>query len=325
MPIIKSSFKPAWWLPNAHLQTLWSTFFRHIPDITLNTNRLTLPDNDFLDISVSTNIADEKDNKPIVLILHGLEGSIDSPYAKPLINTLVNAGYGVYFMHFRGCSGEINKSARSYHSGETGDLQFVVDYLTKKHQCKLSTIIGFSLGGNVLLKWLGEQGEQATTLSAVAVSVPFKLADAAKRMEKGFSKVYQRHLISRLQKKYHDKFSHINSPLSIDIKKQNTFYQFDDQVTAPLHHFKSAEDYYLRCSSRQFVKKICIPTLILHATDDPFMFPNTAPSEDELSKNVQLELSSSGGHVGFVAGKYPWKAKYWVDIRVLEWLKETLK
>ena len=321
MPIIKSSFKSAWWLPNSHLQTLWSTFFRRIPDLPLNNIRLTLPDSDFLDLSVTSNIAGKKTNKPIILILHGLEGSIHSPYAKPLIKTLVDEGYGVYFMHFRGCSGEINKTAGSYHSGETNDLQFVVNYLTQKHQCKLSTIIGFSLGGNVLLKWLGEQKEQAATLSAIAISVPFQLADAAKRMEQGFSKIYQRHLISRLQKKYQEKFSHANSPLSIDIKKQNTFYQFDDQVTAPLHGFKNAPDYYQQCSSRQFIKRIKIPTLILHAKDDPFMYPKTVPNEEELADKVQLILSTSGGHVGFITGILPWKAKYWVDMQVIKWLK----
>ena len=322
MPIIKSSFKPAWWLANAHLQTLWSTFFRPIPDLSLHNIRLTLPDKDFLDISVSSNIAGKETNKPIVLLLHGLEGSINSPYAKPLIKTLAEAGYGVYFMHFRGCSGEINTSSRSYHSGETNDLQFVIDYLTAKHQGKLSAVIGFSLGGNVLLKWLGERQEQAATQSAIAISVPFQLADAAKRMEKGFSKIYQRHLISRLQKKYQDKFSRITSPLSIDITKQNTFYQFDDQVTAPLHGFTRADDYYQQCSSRQFVKNIKVPTLILHAKDDPFMFPDTAPSAEEISQDIQLELSSSGGHVGFVTGTLPWKAEYWVDTRIVEWLKE---
>ena len=323
MPIIKSNFKPAWWLPSSHLQTLWSTFFRHIPYVALNNIRLTLPDHDFLDISVTSNIAGKKTTKPIVLILHGLEGSLGSPYAKPLIKTLENAGYGIYFMHFRGCSGEINKSSRSYHSGEISDLQFVVDYLTTKHQRKLSAVIGFSLGGNVLLKWLGEQRKQAAVLSAVSISTPFLLADAAKRMEQGFSKVYQWHLISRLQAKYQEKFSAITSPLSIDIKKQNTFYQFDNQVTAPLHGFKSADDYYQQCSSRQFVKNITIPTLILHARDDPFMFPDTVPNEKELSKSVLLELTSSGGHVGFVTGKWPWNAKYWVDIRIVEWLKHT--
>lgn len=322
MPIIKSNFKPAWWLPGAHLQTLWSTFFRRIPDLKLNNLSITLNDGDFIDLSVSQNIAGKSSDKPLVLILHGLEGSLSSPYVKPLIKTLEEAGYGIYFMHFRGCSGEPNTLPRSYHSGETDDLQFVVNYLTNKHQRKLHAIIGFSLGGNVLLKWLGEQQYQATTKSAIAVSVPFQLADAAKRMNKGLSKVYQRYLISRLQRKYRNKFATIHFPLSVDIKKLTTFYDFDHQVTAPLHGFESGDDYYQQCSSRQFIQKIKVPTLILHAKNDPFMYPDSMPRADELAENVELELSKAGGHVGFVSGKRPWKAQYWIDQRIVKWLAQ---
>ncbi len=322
MPIIKSSFKSAWWLPNSHLQTLWSALFRRIPDLKLNNLSLTLDDGDFIDLGVSQNIAGQTNDRPIVLILHGLEGSLLSPYAKPLIKTLQEQGYGVYFMHFRGCSGEPNALARSYHSGETEDLQFVVNYLNKKHQRKLHSIIGFSLGGNVLLKWLGEQQYQAATQSAIAISVPFLLADAAKRMNKGFSKIYQMHLISRLQRKYRDKFRAIPSPLSVNIHKLNTFHDFDHHITAPLHGFKNGKDYYQQCSSRQFIKTIKKPTLILHAEDDPFMYPNSIPRADELSEKVELELSKKGGHVGFVSGKLPWKAQYWIDKRIIEWLKQ---
>lgn len=321
MPITKSNFKPAWWLPNAHLQTLWSTFFRKAPDIKLNNLSLTLKDSDFIDLSVTPNIAGKTSDKPIVLLLHGLEGSLSSPYAKTLIKSLMDAGYGVYFMHFRGCSGEPNNVPRSYHSGETEDLQFVADYLTQRHQRKLHAIIGFSLGGNVLLKWLGEQQNEAVTEAAIAISVPFQLADASKKMNHGFSKIYQHHLISRLQRKYTDKFSIIPSPLMVDVKKLTTFYDFDHQVTAPLHGFKSADDYYQQCSSRQFIKAIKVPTLILHAEDDPFMYPDTAPTAEELSDKVELELSPSGGHVGFISGKFPWTARYWIDERVIDWLK----
>ncbi len=325
MPIIKSKFKPAWWLPNTHLQTLWSTFFRRTPKLKLNNLSITLNDGDFIDLGVTQNITGQTNNRPLVLILHGLEGSLSSPYAKPLIKTLEDAGYGIYFMHFRGCSGEPNTLPRSYHSGETEDLQFIVDYLTQKHQRKLHAIIGFSLGGNVLLKWLGEQQSQAATESAIAVSVPFQLADAAKRMNKGFSKLYQMHLVSRLQRKYQDKFRIIASPLTINIKKLKTFYDFDHHVTAPLHGFKSSTDYYQQCSSRQFIQAIKIPTLILHAKNDPFMYPSTPPTANELPHNVELELSNTGGHVGFIGGKFPGKAHYWIDQRILEWLTKKRK
>jgi len=315
MPIIKSTFKPAWWLSNPHLQTLWSTFFRSSPDIELNDVRIELDDGDFLDLAIT-----KLTNRPIVVILHGLEGSLESHYIKPLIKTLDDAGYGACFVHFRGCSPEINRLSRSYHSGDTQDLQSVINHLQNQYQQGVFAVIGFSLGGNVVLKWMGEQGESATTQTAIAVSVPFQLSHAGDRLEKSFSRVYQKHLISRCQEKYTRKFADHASPLDVDVKQLNTFYTFDDQITAPLHGFKGADDYYRQCSSRQFLKHIQKPTLVLHSSDDPFMWKHTVPDEEELSPSVQLELSDSGGHVGFISGKHPLNAEYWVDKRIVEWL-----
>ena len=324
MPIIKSEFKPAWGLSNPHLQTLWATFFRtrfstnanSLPEVDLNNKRLELEDGDFLDL-VTTNIR----NKPIVILLHGLEGSIESPYAKPLIKQLDNAGYGVCFVHFRGCSDEINRLPRSYHSGDTQDLQQVVDHLQTQYKQGVFAVIGFSLGGNVVLKWLGEQQDDAPVTTGIAVSVPFQLEHAGDRLEKSFSRVYQKHLISSCQKKYKQKFVDKPSPLTVDVDQLNTFYSFDDKITAPLHGFTDADDYYQQCSSRQFLKHIQKPTLILHSKDDPFMWERTVPDENELSLSVELELSDSGGHVGFVGGKHLFNVEYWVDKRIIQWLK----
>lgn len=315
MPIIKSTFKPAWWLSNPHLQTLWATFFHKLPQLALAYRRLELNDGDFLDLALT-----RIENRPIVVILHGLEGSLDSHYVKPLIKALDEAGFGVCFMHFRGCSDEPNRLPRGYHSGETGDLQHVIEYLGNTYPQGVFAVVGFSLGGNVLLKWLGEQGKQASIQTAVAVSVPFQLADAGDRLEKSFSRIYQKHLISRCQKKYQKKFSTQPSPLTVDVNTLNTFYDFDDQITAPLHGFKGADDYYQQCSSRQFLKRIEKPTLIIHAKDDPFMWEHSVPKEHELSDPVQLELSEYGGHVGFVTGKHPFNTQYWLDKRIVEWL-----
>lgn len=319
MPVLKSDFKPAWWLPGPHLQTLWPTFFKKRPELTLHTSRIELADGDFVEIS-STPL----DNKPVVLLLHGLEGSLSSHYAKPLIKHLKSAGYGVCFMHLRGCSDAPNRLPRSYHSGETRDLQAVVEYINNHLQTDIFGIIGFSLGGNILLKWLGEQGELAATKTAIAVSIPFQLEHAAERLEQGFSRTYQKYLISKCQHRYQQKFSTLDSPLDIDIEQLNTFYLFDDQVTAPLNGFKGADDYYQQCSSRQFIKNIRKPTLILHAKDDPFMWEYTPPDEKELSPSVDLELSEAGGHVGFIAGNIPFKAEYWLDTRIIEWLDKQL-
>ncbi len=315
MPIVKSEFKPAWWLSNPHLQTLWPTLFRRLPKLDLNAHRLELDDGDFLDLALTP-----INNKPIVIILHGLEGSLNSPYAKPLIKALHDTGYAVCFVHFRGCSNEINRLDRSYHSGDTADLSAVIKYFKATYSQDVYAIIGFSLGGNVLLKWLGEQAEHAPITTAVAVSVPFVLADAGDRLEKSFSRVYQKHLVSLCQQKYQKKFAKKSSPLTIKINQLNTFYKFDDQVTAPLNGFAGADDYYQKSSSRQFLKTIQTPTLILHAKNDPFMWEQTVPHEKELSNKVQLELSESGGHVGFVQGNHPFNIEYFLDGRIIEWL-----
>jgi len=320
MPIKKSSFKPAWWLANPHLQTLWSSFFRSSPKIHLKSIRLELDDGDFLDLAIT-----DMQNKPIVVILHGLEGSLDSHYIKPLIKTLDNEGYGVCFVHLRGCSDELNRLPRSYHSGDTADLQMVIEYLLKNYKQGVFAVIGFSLGGNIVLKWLGEQGENAQTQTGIAVSVPFTLSHAGERLEKSFSRVYQKHLLSRCQKKYEQKSLLYKMPFEVDAKQLNTFFSFDDQITAPLHGFNDADDYYQQCSSRQFLKNIKKPTLVLHAEDDPFMWKHTVPEEKELSESVNLELSKSGGHVGFIAGSSPFKPLYWVDKRVVEWLDSQPK
>lgn len=317
MPIIKSSFKPAWGLSNPHLQTLWATLFRSVPEVDLSTDRLELADGDFLDI-VTTDLKD----KPIVIILHGLEGSLSSHYVKPLIKQLDDANYGVCFVHFRGCGDELNRLPRSYHSGDTHDLGSVIEYIEEEYQQDIFAVIGFSLGGNVVLKWLGEQGDNAPTKAGIAVSVPFQLQDAGDRLEKSFSRVYQKHLLTTCQKKYQQKFESNPSPLGddIDVCKLGTFYSFDDKITAPLHGFEGADDYYKQCSSRQFLKHIRKPTLVLHSKDDPFMWERTIPSEDELSPSVELEISDAGGHVGFVGGSHPFNVEYWVDKRVVEWL-----
>ncbi len=312
-----SAFRPAWWLPGPHLQTLWGAFFRRRPRLALEQERLELDDGDFIDLMWRRQDAP----RPLVLILHGLEGSIRSHYAAGLVRRLDREGFDVCFMHFRGCSGEPNRFDRSYHSGDTGDLRQVVDHIWRLGY-RLRGAVGFSLGGNVLLKWLGEQGEDVIVERAAAISAPYRLADAARRMNEGFSRFYQRHLVSRLRRKYLEKFSDRPSPLDVDVRGLKTFFQFDDQVTAPLHGFAGVDDYYSRSSSRQFLPGIRVPTLLIHAADDPFMYPETPPTPEELPDNVRLECSAHGGHVGFVAGRVPLFPRYWVEDRLVAWLRD---
>lgn len=309
-----SDFKPLWWLRNPHLQTLWPVFFRARPALEPRLERLELGDGDFLDLAWVDN------EGPLVLVLHGLEGSLNSHYAAAILAALAAGGYRAVLMHFRGCSGEPNRLDRAYHSGETGDLAQVVTHVSRVAGQPVFAAIGYSLGGNVLLKWLGEQGGQAPLSTAVAVSVPFRLQDGAQRMSRGLSRIYQRHLVRRLQGGYRRKFAGRPSPLDVDIDTLGTFWLFDDQVTAPLHGFRDVHDYYARSSSRQFLTRIRRPTLLVHARDDPFLFPDTAPAAAELSPDVTLELARHGGHVGFVGGRF--RPRYWLEPRILRHLDE---
>ena len=315
MPIIQSTFKPAWWLHGAHAQTIWSSLLRPRLRLDIEWQRVELSDGDFIDLAW----AGPKTGKA-VLLLHGLEGSLRSSYASGLMRALKQRGYRTCLMHFRGCSTQPNRLPQWYHSGQSEDPQRILEVLRDQMGIEVYAAVGFSLGGNVLLKWLGEQGAAMPLQRAAVMSVPFHLADAARRMGEGFSRLYQWYLISGMQKKYKQKFASVPAPLDVDIDKLDTFWQFDDQVTAPLHGFNGVEDYYARASSHQFISKIRVPTLILHARDDPFMYAHTPPLSDELPENVWLELTEHGGHVGFISGVIPGLANYWGEQRLVEWI-----
>lgn len=236
--------------------------------------------------------------------------------------TLEHRGFRPVFMHFRGCSGEPNRLPRSYHSGDTGDIAEVVEHIGARTQSPVYAAVGFSLGGNALLKWLGETGAANPLKRVVAVSAPYDLAAAARRMERGLSRLYQNYLLNSLKRHYKNKFSLMTSPLHVDVDQCTSFREFDDAVTAPLHGFDNVDHYYRVSSSKQYLKDIRVPTRLIHAQDDPFMFADSAPRQHELSGNVELLLSRHGGHVGFVSGAFPWRAVYWHEQRIIEFLAE---
>ncbi|MBE9567050.1 MAG: hydrolase [Proteobacteria bacterium] len=308
-----TDFKPPWWLRSPHLQTLWPVFFKKRHRLDLRTEQVELDDGDFIDLCWS-----KKDSDRIVLVLHGLEGNIDSHYANGIMFQLEAAGYRPVFMHFRGCSGRVNRLPRAYHSGETGDVARIVEHIKATTDLYPYAAVAYSLGGNVLLKWLGETADKNILKKAVAVSVPFRLGDAAKRLESGFSKIYRDHLLVSLRKTYTEKFKKMTSPIDIDVKQLKSFWDYDDKVTAPLHGFAGAQDYYDRCSSRQFLKDIRVPTRIIHSSDDPFMFEDSKPEDIELSDAVDFLLTKNGGHVGFVANR----SDYWCERKIIEFLAE---
>lgn len=318
-----TDFKPAWWLRSPHLQTLWPAFFKKRHKLDLLTEQVELDDGDFIDLCWSKKQSDKADSNRTVLVLHGLEGSLSSHYANSIMFQLEQSGYRPVFMFFRGCSGRINRLARAYHSGETGDLSFIVDHIKRLTGRYPYAAVGFSLGGNVLLKWLGETGETNPLKKAVAVSVPFKLADAATRLEQGLSRIYRQHLLKSLKETYIRKFKTMDSPLTVDVNQLQSFWEYDDKVTAPLHGFDGAQDYYEKCSSRKFLKNIQTPTRIVHAADDPFMFDTTVPGDKELSSKIEFLLTDRGGHAGFISGATPFSAYSWSERKILEFLFEN--
>lgn len=323
-------FEPAWWLNNAHLQTIYPAFWRPKTELPeRRRERLITPDNDFLDLDWYG-----QGNGAIVVLLHGLTGSSNSGYIKGLQKKLSDQGFRSAALNFRGCSGELNRKARCYHSGETEDIQFLYRTLKQREPDTPIAVVGFSLGGNVLLKWLGEQQDRVKLFAAVAVSVPFVLSTCATKMDTGFSKLYRNSLIGELKHYITEKISKLeqigdlNEAQKVkdigDLAKVKSFWEYDHRVVAFLHGYLNVHDYYQRASSRPFIKTITNPTLLIQAKDDPFMVPEVIPGQHELSASVRLEVSNSGGHVGFVGGTVPFRPEFWLEHRIPTFLKEQL-
>ncbi len=312
MTVVRSSFRPAPWLRNPHLQTLWPVWFRR-PRIVYRRERLELPDGDFLDLDWGP-----LRNGPLVVIFHGLEGSSRSHYAAGLMAALSRAGLQGVVMHFRGCSGEPNRRARRYTAGETDDPAHVLTHLARRFPGRDLHAVGYSLGGNALLRLLGEDRPTVAIHSAVAVSVPFDLALCARRLRRGLSRMYDRYLVTRLRRNLALQAARPGFPIPAErIRACRDLRGFDDQVTAPLHGFRDADHYYRSASARPILARIRVPTLLLHARDDPFMFPEVMPQANELGPHTRLEWSPHGGHVGFVEAP----GRYWLERRIVRWLQ----
>lgn len=317
--IVASAFRPAWWLPGAHLQTLWPSLVRARAHARLPVQQrcIELDDGDFIELSCGPR------RGPRVLIIHGLEGDLRSHYAGALFARLAQAGFTPVFMHLRGTGSRPNRLARSYHSGATEDLVAVLAALAADPEGLPAAAVGFSLGGNLLLKYLGERTDPQLP-AAIAISVPFELRDAMLRLNLGLSRIYRRHLLTRLKAGYQRKFQTRPSPLTVDLAAIRDFNDFDEHITAPLHGYAGAYDYYRRCACRQFLPAIHTPTLIIQARDDPFLFPQSLPHAHELGPGITLELAAHGGHVGFIAGQRPWRPHYWLEERVLAHLQAVI-
>ncbi|MFZ3185903.1 MAG: hydrolase [Pseudomonas sp.] len=323
------TFKPAWWLPGAHLQTLWASFLRAPLQLARNRERLWLADGDFIDLDWFGPHAAEA---PLVLLLHGLTGSSNSHYILGQQQALAAQGWASVALNWRGCSGEPNLLPRGYHSGVSEDLAAVIQHLQAARPMAPLYAVGYSLGGNVLLKYLGETGDASGLRAAVAVSVPFRLDHCADRIGLGFSRVYQAHFMRELSayvqsKKQRFRNNGQQPQLAAleqlgPLNKMRTFWDFDGLVTAPLHGYADADDYYRRASSRYFLPAIKVPTLLIQAADDPFVFRHSLPELSELAAGTQLELHPHGGHVGFIDGSLANPGLY-LERRIPQWLSKA--
>lgn len=324
--MMSTPFKPATGLRNPHLQTLWGPLWRKSVALDHQRERLWLADGDFLDLDWS---GPHHADTPLVLVLHGLTGSSSSHYVLGLQRALQAQGWASVAVNWRGCSGEPNLLPRSYHSGASEDLAEVITHLRAQRPSAPLYAVGYSLGGNVLLKHLGEAGSASQLQGAVAVSVPFRLDQCADRIGLGFSRVYQRHfireMISYVKTKERD-FLHRGHHEGLEalsrlgpLTNMRTFWDFDGRITAPLNGFDDAHDYYKRSSSRYYLGENRTPTLIIQSTDDPFVFRHSLPEAGELASTITLELHAHGGHVGFVEGSLR-QPGYYLERRIPEWL-----
>ena len=309
MPVLPSTdYTAPFLLSNRHVLTVFPTLFRRIPPADNVRERSTTPDNDFLDLDVS-----RKGSRSAVLILHGLEGDSRRLYVTGMVHIFNESGFDTVSMNFRGCSGESNKALRFYHSGETGDLQTVIDHIAPQYDH--IHLIGFSLGGNVTLKYLGERGSaiHPQIRSAVAISVPVDLLDSSTELEKRQNSIYRMRFIRSLGEKLAEKAKAYPHDISLEgFSAIRNFREFDDRYTAPLHGFKNAEHYWRLSSSIFYLSGITIPTLLINALDDPFLGQGSYPfSAASSNRNFHLETPESGGHVGFVtfSEKYYWSEK----------------
>jgi predicted alpha/beta-fold hydrolase len=315
---VASAYRAPWWLPGGHLQTIYARSLAKNCRVAFRRERWETPDQDFIDLDW---LGQEADDSRLIVLFHGLEGCSQSHYAISLMKAATRSGWRGVVPHFRGCSGEANRLVRSYHSGDSREIDWILRRLKDANRHAKIYVVGVSLGGNMLLKWLGEEGVAASLIveRAVAVSAPMDLAAAARVLDSGFNRmVYTSHFLNLLKPMALAKIAAHN--LAIDaraIRASLTFRQFDDLFTAPLHGFKDAADYWSRSSSKPWLKHIRVPTLLVNAQNDPFLPSAVLPSPAEVSDAVALDFPKSGGHAGFVSGSFPGNLD-WLPRRILE-------
>lgn len=322
---MNDAFIPTTGLSNAHIQTLLPRFMRRNPLFNAYWQRLELPDSDFVDLAWSEN-PHKAGGKPLFILFHGLEGSFESPYANGLLYAAKEQGWLGVMMHFRGCSDVPNRLARAYHSGETEDARFFLKTLDEQFPNRPKVATGVSLGGNMLVNYLAKYQHNTLLNAATIISAPLDLAACSERIQQGFSRLYQGYLLRSLKNNSIKKLNTTRkSIVGLDkdmIESLPDLLSFDNLITAPMHGYADAQDYYQQCSGLQFLDKIAIPTRIIHAKDDPFMTEAVIPTQD-LPNCVHYQLTEHGGHVGFVSGSIT-KPKLWLESTVNTWFQSVI-
>ncbi|WP_028102059.1 YheT family hydrolase [Pseudoduganella violaceinigra] len=305
------------WLPSGHLQTIYPATCIARPAVRFRRERWHSPDADFIDVD----FVDGQPGQPFVVLFHGLEGSSDSHYARALMAEITRRGWSGAVPHFRGCSGEPNLAPRFYHSGDSGELDWIIRRLRPYASGKFYAC-GVSLGGNALLRWLGESQHQAAFVDAAcAVSAPLDLAQGGNALSRGLSRLYTRMFLQTLKPKCVAKLRQFPGLFDLDaLMAAQDLHAFDNVVTAPLHGYRDADDYWDRASAKHVLTDITVPTLVLNAQNDPFMPGRFLPRQ--ASRQVLLDYPAEGGHVGFATGRLPGSLD-WLPLRMLNFLTAT--
>lgn len=312
-------YSPPHWLPGGNLQTIYPALFITKPKVDFRRERWETPDRDFIDVD----FVDGQPGQPMVVMFHGLEGSSDSHYSRSLMAAVAARGWSGVIPHFRGCSGELNLAPRFYHSGDSGELDWILRRLQTHFQAIGATkfyVAGVSLGGNALLRWLGESQHQAEFVDAAcSISAPLDLAGGGVTLSKGFNRLYTQSFLRTLKPKCLLKLQQFPGLFDRDaLLSARDLYSFDNIVTAPLHGYANTEDYWDRASAKHILHDITVPTLVLNARNDPFLPERYLPQS--ASNAVQLEYPQHGGHVGFAVGAPPGSLD-WLPSHILHFLE----
>jgi predicted alpha/beta-fold hydrolase len=318
MPIIETStYKAPWWLKNRHLQTMYPSLFREVTGVTYTRQRIDTPDDDFIDLDQSL-----VGGKNAVIVAHGLGGHSYRAYMKGMIKAFNKAGWDGFAFNFRSCSGEINRQLRFYHSGDTADFHTAVSHILQTYSYQSIALVGFSMGGNVTVKYLGEQGKHLLSpIRAAAVfSVPCHLDSSCARLDSPSNYIYMKRFLRMLHRTIKAKMEIMPERLNDDAFRYiRTLREYDNHYTAPIHGFENAEDYYNKSSCLPYIAAVTIPTLMVNAQNDPFLAPQCFPVEEARDHpQFFLEMPKTGGHTGFI--RFNEDNEYWSESRAISFI-----